>query len=115
MDLRSINKLFLFSSVLQRHNKSSAIELNFTKLFILYAIYRQSKQSHCTISRLDMLLRKSRHTNSRNNLFIQLKAFENAGWVSSEGRNPKHYRLTLEGINTLNDIEKKARTARIER
>lgn len=113
MDYRSINKLFLFNSVLKKYNKRNDIELSISNLFILYAIYYQSKTCRCTISELDKLLRKNKHTNSRNNLFKQLKTFEIAGWVKLESNNPKRFRITVDGLNVLNDIERKIRVERI--
>lgn len=112
MDIRNLSRVLVFRKALHSYNKKGNNSFHSTHVFVLLSIYTIGD---CTLWKLQDYLKSFYRTYSPKQLQDYLKPLLSSGLVISYGKHPVLYTLTLEGKNTLFQLEKRVRETRKDR
>jgi hypothetical protein len=114
-DFRNLKRALCFNRALRKHNKRNIPKLNPSSVFILLAVYDILKDPPCTTSTILEFLERNKHTYSSTVVNSAIKLFKENGWVEVSNTYPARYTLTVEGMNTLNELERRVRVERSDK
>lgn len=116
MQLRAISAYLVFRHALKTFNKKNNQRLTQSAVYILLSVHHCSKRKiGTTANDIFNLLKLNRRTCSMTTINKHLSKFLELGWVEKQDSYPATYRLTVEGVNTLNEIEERLKNARPDR
>jgi Fe2+ or Zn2+ uptake regulation protein len=116
MQLRAISAYLVFRHAIKTFNKKNNQRLTQVSVYILLCVHHCSKRKiGAKANDISNLLKLNRHTCSMTTINKHLSKFLELGWIEKTGQYPAKYRLTIEGINTLNEIEERIKNARPDR
>lgn len=115
-DYRNLKRALSFNRALYKHNKRNIPRLKPSNVFVLLSIHDITKQNPpCTTRAILNYMDRNKHTYSSTVINENIRLFEANGWVEISDTYPVKYSLTVEGINTLNTLERRVRNERTDK
>lgn len=91
-------------------------KLLMTDLYLLFSVYLlEGADRFIDVNSIGKVMKRNRHFSSLYECYQDCAALTEKGYLLTNGDKPVKYKLSVDGMNLLNTIEKKARKERWDR
>lgn len=112
---RNIKRSFLFQRSFNKVIKGK-LKMEMNDVYLLYAIMEMGgMNSFVLVADIAKLMKRAHRSQNSQGLYLSLDSLTIKGYLVKSTSSIKSYKLAVDGVNLLNDLELKARKERWDR